>query len=92
MVVVWLTSVAATDELAPGQVGGPAPAAAVAAEHSPGNVSRTLGPPMQAPLQATGNFGDLRGKYYQRVRAQIPADFVQPGLRPLLRRPPRPGC
>ena len=24
-------------------------------------------------------FGDLRGKYYQRVRAQIPADFVQPG-------------
>ena len=24
-------------------------------------------------------FGDLRGKYYRRVRAQIPADFVQPG-------------
>ena len=24
-------------------------------------------------------FGDLRGKYYQRVRATIPAEFVQPG-------------
>ena len=24
-------------------------------------------------------FGDLRGKYYRRVRTQIPADFVQPG-------------
>ena len=31
------------------------------------------------PWRGGERFGDLRGKYYQRVRAQIPADFVQPG-------------
>ena len=31
------------------------------------------------PWTGGERFGDLRGKYYQRVRAQIPADFVQPG-------------
>ena len=32
-----------------------------------------------APWNGGERFGDLRGKYYQRVRARIPADFVQPG-------------
>ena len=32
-----------------------------------------------SPWRGGERFGDLRGKYYQRVRAQIPADFVQPG-------------
>src|SRR4051794_30161308 len=31
------------------------------------------------PWKGGERFGDLRGKYYQRVRAEIPADFVQPG-------------
>ena len=31
------------------------------------------------PWRGGERFGDLRGKYYHRVRAQIPADFVQPG-------------
>ncbi|HWT91757.1 MAG TPA: M14 family zinc carboxypeptidase, partial [Solirubrobacteraceae bacterium] len=31
------------------------------------------------PWRGGERFGDLRGKYYQRVRATIPADFVQPG-------------
>ena len=34
------------------------------------------------PWRGGERFGDLRGKYYQRVRAQIPADFVQPGHGP----------
>ena len=35
-----------------------------------------------APWNGGERFGDLRGKYYQRVRARIPADFVQPGHGP----------
>ena len=50
------------------QVASPAPAA----------TARTL--TLRAEDWRGGErFGDLRGKYYQRVRAQIPADFVQPG-------------
>ena len=45
------------------------------AQLSPGTVtgsaassSRTLGPPMKAPLQATGNFGDLRdGRFHAGI-------------------------
>ena len=44
----------------------------------PGGGSRTL-TLRAAPWTGGERFGDLRGKYYQKVRAQIPADFVQPG-------------
>ena len=44
----------------------------------PGGGSRTITLPAQ-PWRGGERFGDLRGKYYHRVRAQIPADFVQPG-------------
>ena len=44
----------------------------------PGGSSRTL--TLRAESWKGGErFGDLRGKYYQRVRTQVPADFVQPG-------------
>ena len=45
----------------------------------PGGGSRTL-TLRAAPWTGGERFGDLRGKYYQKVRAQIPADFVQPGV------------
>ena len=44
----------------------------------PGGNDRTLTLRAQ-PWSGGERFGDLRGKFYQRVRAQIPADFVQPG-------------
>ena len=44
----------------------------------PGGNGRTITLPAQ-PWRGGERFGDLRGKYYQRVRATIPADFVQPG-------------
>ena len=50
----------------------------VQAAAGPGGSSRTL-TLRAAPWRGGERFGDLRGKYYQRVRAQIPADFVQPG-------------
>ena len=44
----------------------------------PGGNGRTL--TLRAEEWRGGErFGDLRGKYYHRVRTQIPADFVQPG-------------
>ena len=44
----------------------------------PGGGGRTL--TLRAtPWTGGERFGDLRGKYYHKVRAQIPADFVQPG-------------
>jgi hypothetical protein len=44
----------------------------------PGGGSRTL--TLRASEWRGGErFGDLRGKYYHRVRTQVPADFVQPG-------------
>ena len=50
----------------------------VQAESGPGGNGRTL--TLRASDWRGGErFGDLRGKYYRRVRAQIPADFVQPG-------------
>ncbi len=50
----------------------------VQAPAGPGGGSRTL--TLRAdPWRGGERFGDLRGKYYQRVRARIPADFVQPG-------------
>ena len=50
----------------------------VQVQSGPGGGSRTL--TLRAePWKGGERFGDLRGKYYQRVRAQIPADFVQPG-------------
>src|ERR687893_2352129 len=50
----------------------------VQAESGPGGDQRTL--TLRAEDWRGGErFGDLRGKYYRRVRAQIPADFVQPG-------------
>ena len=50
----------------------------VQAPTGPGGGSRTLTLRAQ-PWNGGERFGDLRGKYYQRVRARIPADFVQPG-------------
>ena len=50
----------------------------VQAQSGPGGGSRTL-TLRGTPWAGGERFGDLRGKYYQRVRAQIPADFVQPG-------------
>ncbi|MET0768431.1 MAG: M14 family zinc carboxypeptidase, partial [Solirubrobacteraceae bacterium] len=44
----------------------------------PGGGSRTL-TLRGEPWKGGERFGDLRGKYYQRVRTQVPADFVQPG-------------
>ena len=50
----------------------------VQVDDGPGGDDRTL--TLRAEEWRGGErFGDLRGKYYQRVRAQIPADFVQPG-------------
>ena len=50
----------------------------VQAPAGPGGAGRTL--TLRAdPWRGGERFGDLRGKYYQRVRARIPADFVQPG-------------
>ncbi len=44
----------------------------------PGGASRTL--TLRAePWEGGERFGDLRGKYYQRVRATLPESFVQPG-------------
>ena len=44
----------------------------------PGGSGRTL--TLRAEEWRGGErFGDLRGKYYHRVRTQIPANFVQPG-------------
>ena len=45
----------------------------------PGGGSRTMTLARRSRGAGGERFGDLRGKYYQRVRAQIPADFVQPG-------------
>ena len=50
----------------------------VQAESGPGGSGRTL-TLRAAPWRGGERFGDLRGKYYQRVRARIPADFAQPG-------------
>jgi Zinc carboxypeptidase/Bacterial Ig domain len=44
----------------------------------PGGGSRTITLPA-TPWEGGERFGDLRGKYYQRVRATVPADFIQPG-------------
>ena len=50
----------------------------VQVESGPGGNGRTL--TLRAEDWRGGErFGDLRGKYYRRVRTQIPADFVQPG-------------
>ena len=47
-------------------------------ETGPGGNGRTL--TLRAEDWRGGErFGDLRGKYYRRVRAQVPADFTQPG-------------
>src|SRR5215213_617132 len=50
----------------------------VQATTGPGGASRTL-TLRGEPWKGGERFGDLRGKYYQRVRAQIPVNFVQPG-------------
>ena len=52
----------------------------VQVESGPGGNGRTL--TLRAEDWRGGErFGDLRGKYYRRVRTQMPADFVQPGHR-----------
>ena len=50
----------------------------VQAQTGPGGNSRTLTLRAQ-PWRGGERFGDLRGKYYQRVRAAVPASFTQPG-------------
>lgn len=47
-------------------------------QSGPGGGSRTLTLPGSS-WRGGERFGDLRGKHYRRVRAQIPEDFVQPG-------------
>ena len=47
--------------------------------HGPRRQRRARSRCAAQPWRGGERFGDLRGKYYQRVRAQIPADFVQPG-------------
>ena len=50
----------------------------VQAPTGPGGASRTI--TLEGREWKGGErFGDLRGKYYTRTRATIPADFVQPG-------------
>jgi murein tripeptide amidase MpaA len=50
----------------------------VQATSGPGGGSRTI--TLEGEEWKGGErFGDLRGKYYTRTRATIPADFVQPG-------------
>lgn len=48
------------------------------AQQGPGGARREI-TVRAAPWRGGERFGDLRGKYYQRVRAQVPADFVEPG-------------
>ena len=51
----------------------------VEVDEGPGGEERELTLRAQ-PWKGGERFGDLRGKYYHRVRAQIPADFIQPGV------------